>query len=232
MGADQSRNRERTMTRKPRTAPAMHIVTVLSVCLCAVSAETIPVKETRTSTVRIVPVHVLGNELGGNVDVDLFQSKDEKTNFAKRFHSGSASGIPYGTYTTRVYVRGFFPAERVVRVFQPNVVVVIGLQIGMEGGPPTSNVSGRIRGADQSAGAIRVRISGVYSNDTLDAEVNGLGGFSLEKVPQGEYVLAVTQRERVLVVKAIKLSSAESPIVIEVDDSKPITSKADGKSNQ
>jgi hypothetical protein len=218
------------MTSKVSIVAAVHIVAVLSASLCAVSAETIPVKETRTSMVRIVPVHVLGNELGENVDIDLFQSQDEKTNFAERFHSGTASGIPYGTYTTRV--RGFRSAEPVVRIFQPNVIVVVGLQIGLEGGTPTSDVSGRIRGADQSAGPIRVRMSGVYSTELLDAEVNSTGGFSLERVPQGEYVLAVTQRERVLVVKAIKLPSVESPIVIEVGDSKPITSKADGKSNQ
>jgi len=220
------------MTSKARIVPAIHIVIVLSVCLCAVSAETIPVKETRTSTVRIVPVHVLGNELGENVDVDLFQSQDEKTNFSKSFHHGAASGIPYGIYAIRVHVRGFRSTERVVRVFQPKVLVIVGLQIGMETGTPTSDVSGRIQGADQSAGPIRVRMSGVYSNDILDAEVTGSGGFALEKVPDGEYVLAVTQREKVLVVKAIKLPSAESSIVIEVGDSKPITSKADGKSNQ
>ncbi len=220
------------MTSKARIGSAMHIVTVLSVCLCAASAETVPVKETRTSTVRIAPVHVLGNELGENIDVDLFQSQDEKTNFSKSFHRGAASGIPYGIYAIRVHVRGFRSTERVVRVFQPNVLVIVGLQIGMETGIPTSDVSGRIQGADQSAGPIRVRISGVYSDDILDAEVNGSGGFSLEKVPQGEYVLAVTQRERVLAVKAIKLPSAESSILIEVGDSKPISSKADSKSNQ
>jgi hypothetical protein len=210
----------------------MQIVTVLSACLCAVSAETIPVRETRTSTVRVVPVHVLGNELDENIDVDLFQSQDEKTNFSKSFHRGAASGIPYGIYAIRVHVRGFWSAERVVRVFQPHVLVIIGLQIGMEGGPPTSNLSGRIQGADQSAGPIRVRISGVYSNDILDAEVTGSGGFALEKVPDGEYVLSLTQRENVLAVKAIKLPSLESPIIIELGDSKQITSKADGKSNQ
>jgi hypothetical protein len=210
----------------------MQIVTVLSACLCAVSAETIPVRETRTSTVSVVPVHVLGNELDENIDVDLFQSQDEKTNFSKSFHRGAASGIPYGIYAIRVHVRGFWSAERVVRVFQPHVLVIIGLQIGMEGGPPTSNLSGRIQGADQSAGPIRVRISGVYSNDILDAEVTGSGGFALEKVPDGEYVLSLTQRENVLAVKAIKLPSLESPIIIELGDSKQITSKADGKSNQ
>jgi hypothetical protein len=220
------------MTSKESIVSAMHILTVLSVCFYAAAAETIPVKETRTSTVRVVPVHVLGNELGENIDVDLFQSQDGKTNFSKSFHRGAASGIPYGIYAIRVHVRGFWSAERVVRVFQPNVLVIVGLQIGTEGGPPTSNVSGRIRGADQFAGSIRVRISGVYSNDILDAEVNGSGGFSLEKVPQGEYVLAVTQRDRVLAVKAIELPSAESSIVIEIGDSKPITSKADAKSNQ
>ncbi len=103
------------MTSKARIGSAMHIVTVLSVCLCAASAETVPVKETRTSTVRIAPVHVLGNELGENIDVDLFQSQDEKTNFSKSFHRGAASGIPYGIYAIRVHVRGFRSTERAAR---------------------------------------------------------------------------------------------------------------------
>jgi hypothetical protein len=209
-------------------------VALMSAVFCSVGlagsahAETIPVKETRTSTVRIVPVDVLGDELE-DVDVDLFQPRGDGTDFAKRFHRGIASKILYGTYTARIHVRGFRLANRLVRVYQPNVVVVVGLSVGGEGDEWTWDLSGLVRGGGRTAGPLWIRVSGVYSDIILDAEVSDSGGFSLEKMPGGPYVLALVQGGKVLDVRAIKVP-LESPLMIEIGDSKP-TSKSDGKVN-
>ncbi|MBZ5614042.1 MAG: hypothetical protein LAO23_08555 [Acidobacteriia bacterium] len=206
------------------------VAAALTVGMCAVNvtaetqAESVPVKETRTATVRIIPVYVVnGDELGNDVDVDLFQSRGEKTNFAERFHRGSATEIPYGTYTARIHVRGFPSVERVVKIGQPNAAVVVGLQIAVEGHIPTSDISGRIRGIDPAAGSVRVRLAGVYSDDVFDAEAKA-EEFFFGTVPHGHYILAVTQAGRTLGTRAIKVPS-ESPIVIEIFDTKSGASK-------
>jgi len=59
-----------------------------------------------------------------------FQEEHGKTDLADRFVDGvrkdKASGIPYGTYNSRIYVDGVWgAAEQTVKVSQPAVLVVI-----------------------------------------------------------------------------------------------------------
>lgn len=223
------------MMIKARVLPVMNIAILLFVCVCAVSlvsnayAEFIPGREKRIATVRIIPVDILGNEVKG-VDVELFQLRNEGTNFAKRFHRGMASKILYGTYTARIHVSGYRFADRIVRVFQPNVVVVIGLQVASEGAETTWDIAGRVHGGAKSGGPFWIRVSGIYSDIILDAELDGSGNFSLENVPEGPYVLSVVQGGKILDVRTIKVP-LESPLMIEIGESKPVTSKSDGKTN-
>jgi hypothetical protein len=82
------------------------------------------------------------------------------------------------------------------------------------------NLSGCVRGADQMAGPIRVRIAGVYSNKILDASVNKSGEFSFRNVPMGDYVLMATQRNRILGIRTIRTPLTMSPVVIEIGGSR------------
>lgn len=229
MGADQPGDRERTMSITAvlkLTSLAAGLATAMCLVNLArkVHAETVPMHEARTASVRIVPVYVVnGDELGNDLHVDLFQSRGDKADFARSFHRGEATEIPYGTYTTRIHVRGFPSVERIVQVGQPNVVVVVGFQIAVEGRIQASDYSGHIRGVNPAVGSVRVRLAGVYSNDVLDAEAKA-GEFFFGSVPHGEYVLAVTQKGRILATNAVSIPS-QSRIEIEIGGKKSIASK-------
>jgi hypothetical protein len=172
--------------------------------------------EVRTATVRIVPVHVNGMKLEGDFKIDFFQEQNGKTDLASKFRNGAADGIPYGTYRARVHLPGFWSAERTVQVYQPDVLAVVGLQIGTEGGPQMSDIKGRVDGADPSAGPVRIRMLGVYSDDIRDVESNASGAFIFFGAPAGDYVLIATQGHKILGLEPIRLPLKNSSVVINV----------------
>ena len=180
-------------------------------------------KRVDTAVVRFIPVGAYGTELGpdGHVEVESFEAQFTSASLTGRFRDGVASGIPYGVYKARIRVQGFYSAERVVHVFQPNVIAVVALEIGIEGGPGTSVVSGQLRGANPVSGPMRIRLSGVYSTTIIDTEVNDKGGFSVT-APDGDYVLVATQQNqasqqnRVVGVMPISVSVKTGPILVEV----------------
>ena len=132
----------------------------------------------------------------GEVEVQRFQDDSGGPNLGKKFKNGSASGVPYGVYTLRVHIAGFWSAEREVRVFQPSVLTVVALEIGMganEGGLPTAIFDGKIRNMASPSTSLHIRLSGIYSTTIMDAKVESDGRFLLAGVPYGIYILAVTR---------------------------------------
>src|SRR5580700_8230478 len=67
-----------------------------------------------------------------------------------------------------------------------------GLTSHVGNGPQASSFSGCVRGADQSAGPIHVRMQG-YTGTSSDTEANKSGEFLFEDVPAGSYFLYITQ---------------------------------------
>ena len=136
-----------------------------------------------------------GIELTGEVEVERFQDDSGGPNFAKNFKNGKASGVPYGVYVLRVRTPGFWSAAREVRVFQSSVIAVVALEIGMgqsEGGLPTTMFDGKINNATSHSVPLHVRLSGIYSNTTMDAQVESDGRFLFSGVPFGVYIFVVT----------------------------------------
>ncbi len=136
-----------------------------------------------------------GIELTGEVEVERFQDDSGGPNFAKNFKNGRGSGVPYGVYVLRVRTPGFWSAEREVRVFRSSVIAVVALEIGMgqsEGGLPTTIFDGKINNLASHSVPLHVRLSGIYSTATMDAQVESDGRFLFAGVPYGVYVLVVT----------------------------------------
>lgn len=179
-----------------------------------------------TASVRIQLVSSDGIDLEGEAEVERFQDDSGGTNLAKRFKHGTATDIPYGVYKLRVRTAGFWSADREVRVFQPNVLTIVSLEIGMgrsEGGLPTSTVAGEILGSISSSAKLHLRLAGIYSDTVMDSEMEPDGTFKFSGVPNGIYILVVTsnanlanaQKPRVLVSDEVRVPLS-APLTIEL----------------
>jgi hypothetical protein len=173
-------------------------------------------KQANTSTVHIIPVDIYGTELRLEGTVKSFDTESDGPDLAAMFHRNAATGIAYGTYKMRFYADGFYSVEREVRVFQPEVWSVVALTLGNEGGPQTSSVSGKILNTGPSVSNIRIRLSGVYSGDIMDAVVDNSGSFALTKGPNGVYSLVATEDDKILDVRTIKVPTT-GPVVIDLE---------------
>ena len=197
---------------------------LVTTCLYLASFSVIPPSKQPESTIHLVPVGVYGDTIDEDVSVDAFEALPKRKDFAQHFHGNIGVRIPYGIYRARIYARGFWKAERLITISEPETVAVVALAIGTEGGPQTSNLSGRFRGASPTGGPIRIRLSGVYSGEIIDTEANRSGEFSVTEVLNGTYVVIATQqdratqRDRVLSVRAICIPLKDSgPLVLDAD---------------
>jgi hypothetical protein len=153
-----------------------------------------PQANQETATVRIQLVSSYGTELESDATVDVFQGKSGGRNLAARFKHNMARAMPYGVYRLRVRVSGFWTAERELRVFRPNVLAVVALDMGrVDGGWPPSKVIGKVKNAEPSASLVHVRLSGLYSSTVMDAELSPDGSFEFSGVPDGTYILLTTR---------------------------------------
>jgi hypothetical protein len=169
------------------------------------------------ATVHIRIVDSSGQDLG-EPKVALFRSESNQQDFASRFRQGAATGLPFGVYKARVYTQGFWSSEREVRVFQSDTWVVLSLELGMgelEGGLLKFSLSGSIRNLPPIKEPVWLRLSGVYSAVVIDGKASATGDFSMSGIPQGLYVLIVTQDRKVLDVRTVQVPAA-APVDIKL----------------
>ncbi|MFZ0634258.1 MAG: hypothetical protein WA755_09805 [Candidatus Acidiferrales bacterium] len=129
-----------------------------------------------------------------------------------------AARIPFGIYKLRVEAEGFWSAEKEVRVFQPDTWAIVGLELGMgklEGGLSTYELSGSLRNLGSSEPAVWARLSGVFSQTVVDAKVSDSGNFAIAGMPQGLYVLVITQGGKILFLGDVAIPFA-GPLVIDL----------------
>ena len=94
--------------------------------------------------VEVVAFEANGRFLGAP-HVKVFESYKHQ-NMASRFHQGVAEGVPYGTYRIEARLPGCSSDVRYVRVSQPSVTVVLGLEFGYELPEVPQILRGRIIG--------------------------------------------------------------------------------------
>lgn len=180
------------------------------------------VPQSQTAKVHIVLVDTYGRNLSGQALVGSFQEIGVREDFATSFRDNEASNVPFGVYQASIGAKGFWNVRKQVRVFQAEVWVVAALEIGMgssEGGLPTADLVGVMKGR-RSEDPIWIRLSGVYSQVVIDERITE-SQFKLSAVPNGEYVLAVTQAGRVLDVQSVRTPVAEGkPITIDLSESR------------
>ena len=171
-----------------------------------------------SAAVRLRIVDVAGRDLG-EANVEEFAPKNNEADLAKKFRRNAAFGIPFGVYHLRAGAAGFWSAQRDVRVFQPDVWVVMQLDLGMgttEGGLQTFSLSGSVSGLRSISQPVWLRAVGVYSGVIVDAKVDDdTGHFALAGLPQGAYVVITVQAGRVLDTRSAQIPTA-SPLHIDL----------------
>jgi hypothetical protein len=92
-----------------------------------------------------------------------------------------------------------------------------GLTSQVGKGPQPSSFSGCVRGADQSAGPIHVRMLG-YTGTISDTDANKSGEFLFGDVPAGSYFLYINQGPRILAIATIWVPSKLNtpPMVVDL----------------
>lgn len=142
-----------------------------------------------------------------------FMSEDGK-NFASRFHSGVAEGIPYGVY--EIYARrvGYTAIGGLVLVSQPRVTVVRGMAVGAVS-ESRNSLRGRVIGTPPPHSF--VRLVGIYSDDTQDSAIGFGGSFSFGNVSDRNYVLLVIgEGSSILASRILTTWDRREPLAIQL----------------
>ena len=176
----------------------------------------------RTATVHLRIVNVYNAEDLGAATVTAFEREygDVRSgNFAVRFRRNIASDIPYDFYKLCAHSTGFWTGCTEVPVYQPEVWVVLGLRFGIAGLAGLSELAGTVTNAGSAESAVRVRLIGVYSGITTDAELDSSGHFLMSGIPPGKCVLVTIQGNRIVDTRPIEMPTG-GPVEIDLQSRK------------
>jgi hypothetical protein len=90
------------------------------------------------------------------------------------------------------------------------------LAVKTESNPEASNFSGCIRGADQLAGPIRVQMQAAYAGQIAKTNADKSGEFFFKDVSAGDYILLATQKDKVVAMRAIRVPSTITSLVLDL----------------
>jgi hypothetical protein len=153
----------------------------------------------------------------GTPEVRLFESDDHK-NLASAFHSGVADHIPFGVYRIEAYVGGFYPEIRYVSVYLQRMTVVVGLPLGREAMvlPVPPSLHGKVLGTLPSSKRSFVRLTGVFSSQSLESIIGSDGSFDFSIPTDGKYLLLVVSEDGILASRMIESPYTGSPLEIKI----------------
>lgn len=184
----------------------------------------------QTATVRIVALIWNGSYLTGP-HVKSFES-EAGAEIRDQFRSGIASNVPFGIYDLVIDEPGFLPMRRRVDVVEPDVWVVVSLDLGPGdtiGYAPNFTVRGTIKNFSPNDEPIYLRLVSVYTDyigDTKLTTSGTQGTFTLSgEEPSGRYVLITTGRRGVLNTRSVDILNAPlAPIEIDLANPKGVQS--------
>ncbi len=179
----------------------------------------------RTATVHVMPVLNNGWTEEGFVEtIAEFRFSDDDSDLADRFKGGTATEVPYGEYSLKVFSTGTFSAYRKVYVFKPEVWVVAGLNFepqSPESMAPRNVLTGAVEHIPPNEEPVYVRMVGIYLDYRIDDRVQvfgDIGTFTLTGInPYGSFLLITTGRTGVLDIRQIEIpEAAKRPITIDL----------------
>jgi hypothetical protein len=197
--------------------PALILAFLLPLCFVGQNQPNSRVSRDRAASaeVEVVAYDTYGHFLG-TPTVKLFESEDHK-NIATKFQRGTAEGVPLGVYRVEAYRPGFYSQARYVRVYQPRVTIILGLEPGHEASPTPLRLHGRVIGEPMpSTKRIFIKLSGIFSDVSLESVIGPDGGFDLAGMPWGAYRVLVVSEDGILGSRIITVPYDGPPLQIEV----------------
>jgi hypothetical protein len=175
----------------------------------------VPRVQEDVSTVEVRAFDTRGKFLGAP-NISLFESYDHR-NLASQFHNGIAGRVPFGDYRIEARLTAYSSEIRYVRVYQRKTTVVLGLVLGHELPIIPLSMHGRVVGGRLPPdGRSFVKLSGVFSNLSMEATISADGGFDLVGLSWGAYLLMVIGENGILAIQAISIPYVGPPLEIEI----------------
>ncbi len=200
------------MQRSSTCVPIMVVTTASLFCQVhsSQSADRSP-----SAKVSLIAFDTRGNPLGPPI-VRTFESYEHK-NYASKFHLGVAEGIPFGVYRVEAYRTAYSSEERYARVYEREVTVVLGLTVGYELPSVPLTLHGKVVGLSPARRARSfVKLSGIYSNLSMESAIRPDGGFDLGGLTWGSFLLLVIDDQGVLATRSLSVPYSGPPLEIRV----------------
>jgi hypothetical protein len=168
------------------------------------------------ATVTVLAFDTTGRFLGAP-DINLFERENEK-NLAEKFHEGVAKGMPLGVYRIEAVLPAYYPERRIVRVYQPDVTIVMGLESGFrEASPVPLTLHGRVTGKVPAVAKHRfVKVSGVFVDVSVEASIGQGGVFDVSGLSWGLYLLFVVDEDGILAMRTLNIPYTGPPLEIKI----------------
>jgi len=170
-----------------------------------------PPPSQKMATVHVRIVSFVGEDLG-SPRIRRFQSLTTGQDLASRFQNGAASNVPFGEYRIDASQTGFSSAQRNVSVYQNEVWVILGLDVGTnDGGPlPVHQVAGSIKNVGSQEPTIWLKLVSIHTGFIANGKVSDDGNFTIAGIPAGVYVLIAVQEAKVRAMKVVSVPTADS----------------------
>jgi hypothetical protein len=167
-------------------------------------------------TVNVIAFETRGRFLG-IPHVRIFESEDH-TNFASAFHEGVATSIPFGVYRIEAYVEGFYSEQRYVAIYQEHVTIVMGLPFGREAMvlPVAAGLHGKIVSSLSRDLTSFVRLTGIYSTQSIEASIREDGTFDLSVPWEGRYLLLVINERGIVASQLVNIPYSGPPLELQM----------------
>lgn len=124
----------------------------------------------------------------------------------------SFAKIPFGLYNVRVQLPGFLPRNEQIRVYQPNLVLKIGLELVATHSYERPVLSGSVSGDLKGRSDLWVRLVSLYSSDLVENNVDASGKFDLEGMAPGKYLLILLEKDQVLSMRPVDILEGKQEI--------------------
>ena len=189
------------------------ILLVLTGSSLPLSGQVLPIPQ-RLAKIRVIAFDTSGKLLQTPV-VAVFDS-DEGKHLADEFHSGVAVGVPYGTYRIEAHLTAYASDIRYVRVYQPNVTVILGLTLSEELPEVPPTLRGCITSQGELPENVFVKLLGVYNTISMEAYVSANGGFELGGLTVGRFLLLAIDKSGILASKVVTIPYSGPPLELNV----------------
>jgi hypothetical protein len=122
--------------------------------------------------------------------------------------------LPFGMYQLRVRLAGFYDREEIVRIYQANLRLIVGLDLMTPHSFIAPELFGTVNFKRKSDTVKYVRLVALYSSEFFENEVDPSGHFHISGMPSGKYALLILEGGKTVALKDVILYGGNTTIVV------------------